>query len=68
MVSLPPKIQEQEEKLKKEALGKRLEMRLTLDKLKQLGNSILGVFGMSLDNFQVSQDPKTGSYSFGVKK
>ena len=41
------------EKLKTETLGK----------LKDLGNSILGNFGMSLDNFQAKQDPKTGSYN-----
>jgi tetratricopeptide (TPR) repeat protein len=35
----------------------------TLDKLKDLGNSILGNFGLSLDNFNAVQDPKTGSYS-----
>jgi len=30
-------------------------------KLKELGNSILGNFGMSLDNFKAVQDPATGS-------
>lgn len=40
-------------KLKDEALGK----------LKELGNSILGNFGMSLDNFKMTQDPATGSWS-----
>ena len=33
------------------------------DKLKDLGNSILGNFGLSLDNFKTVQDPKTGSYN-----
>lgn len=40
-------------KLKDEALGK----------LKELGNSILGNFGMSLDNFKMNQDPATGSWN-----
>ena len=44
------------EKLKEEAIGK----------LKDLGNSILGNFGMSLDNFKVQQDPNTGSYSISM--
>jgi hypothetical protein len=39
--------------LKDEALGK----------LKELGNSILGNFGMSLDNFKMTQDPTTGGWS-----
>jgi len=32
-----------------------------------MGNSILGRFGMSLDNFKAEKDPITGSYniSFG---
>ena len=38
-----------------------------LGKLKDLGNSILGRFGMSLDSFKATKDPTTGSYniSFG---
>jgi len=35
----------------------------TLDKLKGLGNSLLSNFGLSLDNFNAVQDPKTGGYS-----
>ena len=46
------------EKLKEETLGK----------LKDLGNSILGNFGLSLDNFNAVQDPNTGSYSISFNQ
>jgi len=39
----------------------------TMDKLKDLGNSILGNFGMSLDNFKTDKDPKTGSYNISFQ-
>lgn len=42
--------------------------RLTITgKLKEIGNSILGNFGMSLDNFKTKKDPETGAVniSFG---
>lgn len=32
-------------------------------KLKDLGNMVLGKFGLSLNNFKAEQDPQTGSYS-----
>ena len=32
-------------------------------KLKDLGNTVLGKFGLSLDNFKAEKDPATGSYS-----
>jgi hypothetical protein len=32
-------------------------------KLKDLGNSLLGKIGLSLDNFKAEQDPATGGYS-----
>jgi tetratricopeptide (TPR) repeat protein len=39
-----------------------------LDKLKGLGKTILGKFGMSLDNFKAVQDPATGSYSLSFQR
>ncbi|EOD19065.1 tetratricopeptide repeat protein [Emiliania huxleyi CCMP1516] len=39
-----------------------------LGKLKDLGNNILGRFGMSLDNFKAEKDPATGSYNISFGK
>lgn len=46
-------VEERQEKMKAEML----------DKLKGFGNTILGKFGLSTDNFQMVQDPTTGSYN-----
>lgn len=50
---LEKRAQDQFEKDKDEMLGK----------LKDLGNSVMGKFGMSMGNFKMEQDPHTGSYS-----
>ena len=39
-----------------------------LGKLKELGNGILGKFGMSLDNFKADKDPTTGSYNISFQQ
>ncbi|XP_076910812.1 uncharacterized protein LOC143568573 [Bidens hawaiensis] len=49
---------EKREKMKEEMLGK----------LKDTGNSILGRFGMSVDNFKAVKDPNTGSYSISFQR
>lgn len=36
--------------------------------LKDLGNTVLGKFGLSLDNFKAEKDPSTGSYSINFKQ
>ncbi|CAL4933997.1 unnamed protein product [Urochloa decumbens] len=55
---LEPLAAEKREKMKEEMIAK----------LKDLGNSVLGRFGMSVDNFKAVQDPNTGSYSIQFQK
>eukprot|EP00244_Chara_vulgaris_P001164 TRINITY_DN11832_c0_g1_i1.p1 TRINITY_DN11832_c0_g1~~TRINITY_DN11832_c0_g1_i1.p1 ORF type:complete len:232 (-),score=39.97 TRINITY_DN11832_c0_g1_i1:607-1302(-) len=55
---LEPVVSAKREKMKEEMLGK----------LKDLGNSLLGHFGMSVDNFKAVQDPKTGGYSINFQR
>jgi len=50
--------------LEKKAEARREEMKEEMvGKLKELGNVVLGKFGLSIDNFKAEKDPETGSYS-----
>lgn len=55
------RLTELNEKKKKEEMDK------MLGQLKDLGNSLLGKFGLSLDNFAMEKDPATGKYSISFK-
>ncbi|CAD5192872.1 uncharacterized protein LOC135630986 [Musa acuminata AAA Group] len=55
---LEPIAAEKREKMKEEMIGK----------LKEMGNSLLGRFGMNLDNFKAVKDPNTGSYSISFQQ
>ncbi|PON99288.1 N-terminal acetyltransferase A, auxiliary subunit [Trema orientale] len=55
---LEPLAAEKREKMKEEMIGK----------LKEMGNSLLGRFGMSVDNFKAVKDPNTGSYSISFQR
>eukprot|EP00871_Galdieria_phlegrea_P003305 jgi/Galph1/3976/GphlegSOOS_G2642.1 len=54
---------EQQKKLAEER-----EKEEALSKLKEVGNSVLGYFGLSTDNFKLDKDPVTGSYNVRFEK
>ncbi len=57
LASLPPRIKVQQEKEKDEMLGK----------LKELGNGILGKFGLSTDMFKFDQQ-ESGGYNMRFER
>ncbi|KAI4374230.1 hypothetical protein MLD38_012245 [Melastoma candidum] len=58
IIRLEPLAEEKREKMKEEMIAK----------LKDMGNSLLGRFGMSVDNFKAVKDPNTGSYSISFQR
>jgi len=58
IIRLEPIVAKKREELKDEMIGK----------LKELGNNVLGKFGMSVDDFKAVKDPDSGSYSISFGK
>eukprot|EP01006_Ploeotia_vitrea_P066442 TRINITY_DN94980_c0_g1_i1.p1 TRINITY_DN94980_c0_g1~~TRINITY_DN94980_c0_g1_i1.p1 ORF type:complete len:293 (-),score=59.20 TRINITY_DN94980_c0_g1_i1:35-913(-) len=54
---LQPQLDAEHEKMKEEMMGK----------LKDVGNSVLGWFGLSVDNFKTTKDPETGAMSISFQ-
>ncbi|KAK4522970.1 hypothetical protein GAYE_PCTG33G0860 [Galdieria yellowstonensis] len=54
------------EKLKERDDERRKEEAIA--KLKEVGNSVLGYFGLSVDNFKLDKDPASGSYNIRLEK
>lgn len=57
LVRIQPRAKKEQDEMQAKVMGQ----------LKDLGNTVLGKFGMSLDNFQAVKDPNTGSYSISYK-
>ncbi|KAK9275350.1 hypothetical protein L1049_022614 [Liquidambar formosana] len=58
ILRLEPLASERRERMKEEMIGK----------LKEMGNSVLGRFGMSVENSKAIKDPNTGSYSISFQR
>eukprot|EP00300_Choanocystis_sp_HF-7_P042723 c9429_g1_i2.p1 GENE.c9429_g1_i2~~c9429_g1_i2.p1 ORF type:complete len:209 (+),score=57.54 c9429_g1_i2:55-681(+) len=58
VAKLEPIVRERQEREKEEMMNK----------LKDLGNSFLGKFGLSLNNFKTQRDPGTGSYNISFQQ